>query len=176
MKTLTTAIHFFLSVHYTVLFCLISSNHAITVPVDDIPVPQIQNRKFTVDNRGYAHVPQDLNSDNGEFLTVPFRNVSGQDPRNRRIVPVMTFYIPANGGQYYHAKLRPQDQPQQLLHDPQQQAPPPPPPSHHYSVKGHQQQQQSSVPQRFNANQYSQQLSVRGVVHIISQHKPCLLQ
>lgn len=148
--------------------------NAITVPVDDIPLErpslQIQSRKFTVDNRGYAHVPQDL-SDGAEFISIPFRNAS-QDPRNRRIIPVMTFYIPANGGQYYQAKLRPQDQQQQLAYDQQQQPLPPPHQYSHHPLKGHPgQHQQQHHSQLYNPNkQYSQQLSVSRVA------SPCLLQ
>ena len=71
-----------------------------------------------MDNRGYAHVAQDL-SEGAEFLAIPYRNASGQDPRNRRIIPIMTFFIPSTGGggggQYYQAKVRPQDLPAQLL-------------------------------------------------------------
>lgn len=107
----------------SVLLLLVPCIPAITVPVDDIPLERpppipIQNRKFTVDNRGYAHVPQELN-ESADFLAIPYRNGSSQDPRNRRIVPVMTFFIPTSGGggaasgqqQYYHPKQQ-QQQPQ----------------------------------------------------------------
>lgn len=123
---------------------------AITVPVDDIPLARsnatIQSRKFTVDNRGYAHVQQDLNAP--EQFHNSYKN-STQDPRNRRVIPLMTFFIPSTGGgQFYQPKLRPaQDH---LLLDQSQQ-------SASTAAKGHPVLAQSATQQRFHANHYPQQ-------------------